>query len=436
MPFVLGDLAAVAFAGIAFLLSVAAAWLVFFLDGHIPNPGVFGVHPLGFIHGFLDSLGTHFVRAGEADAHLIRAIVVDTAHAANRVVAGITSVLVHHAAQMDHIAGTLLTGLGADLVNYADGKTLAEMERAAHAEGTIAASAAAAGAVAAGAVASIGAVKHGTVEGDISASHDAAVSSAKSYTDSHVLSLQQALNSEIAGNSAAIGVLSTAVSSTLPAAIAGVAQADRAALDAKASAIMGQLAIQAQALQDSINSVDLQLQGSIAQASQAAATVAAANLGTAEGYASAQAAAAAGAAAQTAAANLSAAKAALQVKLDATNSKVAALQATTTLTIPGLTDVSIPGEVTVPLAVAGLASVVAAITAEMTRCMITACDETSPNNLTNALRGILATLSAVGEIGFLAEAVRDPLGTASVLAPVLDTIDGGAVSLLNDLLSL
>jgi hypothetical protein len=91
----------------------------------------------------------------------------------------------------------------------------------------------------------------------------------------------------------------------------------------------------------------------------------------------------------------------------------------------------------------GLATVIATLTSTLNNlktkvdtCMVDNCDQTSPNSLRNALLALLATITDVAELGFLAEAVRDPTGTADTLAPSLEAIDSGAVDTLNALLSL
>ena len=85
---------------------------------------------------------------------------------------------------------------------------------------------------------------------------------------------------------------------------------------------------------------------------------------------------------------------------------------------------------------ATLTSGLGALKTKVDTCMVDACDTTGPNGLRTQLLALLALLTDAGELAFIAEAIRDPLGTADTLAPGLDAIDAGAVNLLNSLLSL
>lgn len=95
------------------------------------------------------------------------------------------------------------------------------------------------------------------------------------------------------------------------------------------------------------------------------------------------------------------------------------------------------------VAVAALATVVATVAkavyslkTKVDQCMVDRCNPSGPHGLKTELLALLALLTDAGELAFIAEAVRDPLGTADTLAPGLDAIDAAAVSTLDALLSL
>lgn len=89
---------------------------------------------------------------------------------------------------------------------------------------------------------------------------------------------------------------------------------------------------------------------------------------------------------------------------------------------------------TIPLAIGAIASQVASITSEISNCMVTVCP--GPNNITSVIEHMLSALEAVSEVGFIAGAIKEPVGTANALAPLLGTVDQLAVSTLDTLLSL
>ena len=92
--------------------------------------------------------------------------------------------------------------------------------------------------------------------------------------------------------------------------------------------------------------------------------------------------------------------------------------------------------VMLPTAIATIAATLTSLKTKVDTCVVENCDPANPNNIRNVLKDLLGLLTAAAEIGFIAEAVRDPLGTANTLAPLLDSIDAGAVGTLNALLSL
>lgn len=94
------------------------------------------------------------------------------------------------------------------------------------------------------------------------------------------------------------------------------------------------------------------------------------------------------------------------------------------------------GAIALPTVLASLSSTLSNLKTKVDTCTIDNCDPQSPNNIRNVLRDLLGAMTAAGEIGFIAEAIRNPEGTANVLAPLLDSIAGGAKTTFDDLMGL
>lgn len=119
--------------------------------------------------------------------------------------------------------------------------------------------------------------------------------------------------------------------------------------------------------------------------------------------------------------------------ISSTLGQVTAAQQLTTSQINGITALGATGLVAV---IATLATQINKIQTEIDTCLVDNCDQTKPNNIHNVLKDILAGITAAAEIAFIAGAIKDPEGTANVLAPTLDEIDDTATSTLNALLEL
>ena len=94
------------------------------------------------------------------------------------------------------------------------------------------------------------------------------------------------------------------------------------------------------------------------------------------------------------------------------------------------------GAVALPTVIATIAATLSSLKTKVDTCTVDTCDPTKPNNIRNVLKDLLGLMSAAGELAFIAEAIRDPLGTADTLAPGLDAIDSGAQATLGTLLGL
>lgn len=110
----------------------------------------------------------------------------------------------------------------------------------------------------------------------------------------------------------------------------------------------------------------------------------------------------------------------LQGEISIDNANIGTLQEATSITIPA--------------AIAAVATGVATITSEFERCAVTTCD--GPNNFRNLLNEALGLAGAVDIVAFLAAAAKDPSGEARAFAGVAEGIYNDAHSLIDGLLSL
>lgn len=90
--------------------------------------------------------------------------------------------------------------------------------------------------------------------------------------------------------------------------------------------------------------------------------------------------------------------------------------------------------ITIPAAISAVAAQTLALSLEVDNCMVSVCG--GPNSLENALKGLEGLFSITGELGFLAAAIKDPVGTADVLESVVGGIVSDAESIFDGLLSL
>lgn len=232
----------------------------------------------------------------------------------------------------------------------------------------------------------------------------------------------------------AIDPLQTAVSSTIPAAIASTASTAAAQSKQVADTAQANLVSTAQALQSNLDAVQGQLQSSIAAESAAQSALAAADLTTAEGRADADAAQATITAEQTSQASLTAAVATINGQLSDVTKQLQTLEATQTITLPPLADVTVPGTITVPVAVGALAAAVAGVITEVDNCMVTACE--GPNNWKNLLSGALGVLDFAEIAAFLAAAYADPKGEGDLVAVGAGDLYSAGHALIDGILSL
>lgn len=250
----------------------------------------------------------------------------------------------------------------------------------------------------------------------------------------NINSLAQQTTALLASVWAAIQPLQNAVFSTIPAELAAQAGKEAADNASTRAADAAALATAVGSLSGEISAVSAEFHTELANAKAASEALAAADLNTAEGVAQADAAAAQLAASQEAAAALSTRAAALQGQLDDQTRQLEQLEATQTITLPGLNDVTIPNTISVPVAVGALGVAVAGIISEIDTCMVSVCS--GPHNWQSLLNTLTTGATLAELIAFMQGAISDPAGEAAAVASLGSGLYSTGHALIDDLLSL
>ena len=434
MPFALADLGAILFALLMVGIAASIGTLTRFLDGFVPTFRVFGVDVFGWAHRGLEDIHQWSTDISNGVILRLRDMFVDIGHVLKRT----------HVAQLSF--GWNILGLirhtnnvtVPNAQNAADANTANQVNSARNdaanranalegelhqAEGNL--------------QANINTLQNVVVPNAITTSHNSVEADLAQRTatlNAKINALGDAMTADLSSVWNGINALQVAVATTLPTAIAQQGQADaQAVADARAKAASDLAATNA-ALSNQLAQTADALSTAQANADAANAAIAAADLATAEGRATAVAAADSLAVANRAADALTATQTALQGQINTNAAAIVTLQQTTAITLPGLSDVTIPSSITVPLAVGALAVSVAGIITEIDRCMVSTCE--GPNNYANLLNHIMGGIDLAAMVAFLAEIIKDPSGEAKSFASVATGIYHDGHALIDGLLSL
>lgn len=414
MPFALAPLGVSGLALIAFLTALIVTAILVMVIGKLPNVGIpFTSINLRNIlndaagaleHQILDRFKSGFVHVGNwlyAHGWTLLAFL-----------SPLVSVIGHLVDQVNHHTSTAIPGAVTDAVSKAN--TYADAAAARAKDQAVAAA-------------------------------SADLTEAKNYADAVGQLMQQAAHSELATTEAAlarrissdeavISQLITAAVVTIPKEITDAVNAARAADQAALANTASNLQTQITGLQSQIDRLSSAVsadESTIATALQSIDTLSKAESVDAQAIATQRGIIAQ---AQNDIADNVTAIDQLRSQLDTARTGIDNITAAQTLTTAQDNVIGIAAGSTIAVAVGALATQVAAITSEIASCMVTTCD--GPNSLRNVLPKMLRDLVAVGEFGFLAEAIKDPIATAQALAPALEAIDAGANDTLDAILEL
>jgi hypothetical protein len=410
----LGSIDVVSFAAFLLLGEYSFGWVVKKVASVFPDPSIFGWHPLAFIQEGINGFGNQF----ETSAKQLGAPLVNVFIQPIRQILGLFQ-RSHNATASAHrkistIVNTTIpaatTGLVDKANTYTDNQVQVTLTSAEAYTDKI----------------------HTELVNDIAL----AKADAANVAQADATKVQSDLISRRQGDEVTLAALSTEVTTTIPDEIEKEINESVATENAALTAAITPLQKQLAELEQSVSNE---------QASITAANAAIADANTEitklsqsevvdEGAIAAQQTTIA--AAQATIATSTTAISDLYTQITGVSNTLAPVVAAQQLNTSAISTIEPIVETALPVAIATISTVVNNLKTDVDECMVDNCDTANPNNIQNVLRHLLELFTAAAEIGFIAEAVRDPLGVASTLAPILDAIDSSATDTLNALLEL
>ena len=413
MPFALADIVPILAALLLLMLAICAAQLLAKINSVVPDPSILGYHVFGWFHSGITDLHQWANDAAAASIEVLHDVITDTGWLFKRLASSEVSVIRHVWSNLTHVANVVVVDATQAAESFAP---------------------AAAHAVEAQAQAWYNDAR--SYAGGLATSLQDNIDRVIDVTNlqHNITSVADDLANDLAYLEGILGPLSTAVFSTIPAALAlealtekqdnAATQAADAAnlksavqtINGKISEINAEIGIQGVAIDTANQAIDSLDKTSATYGIDLANQLAA--IDQAQGNIDSLTNQADG----------------LQTQATAAQSQLDVLKQTQAITLPGLPDFAIPGSLVVPVAVAGLASVVADIATEIDRCMVTTCE--GPNNILSLLNGVLGGVQLAELAAFLAAAVHDPSGEAKVFASGASGLYNEGHALIDDLLSI
>lgn len=454
----IGALPLVAVAAAATLLEYIVGWIIKKVAELFPNPSVFGWHPLGFINEGLNYFGNAVNTQAAAQVHILKTVFITpvratigmiqrlgnaTGSAHNKISAIVVTHIPSAVRQAVDLAEHYVTGQVTNIDTQVSGAAdrLVTLPSVAQAKTLL-----------------TDAKRYGGLGWDVTAAAAGAIVSAGDYAESlarqaasdlttaingvnqayqkAVNDLHTELVKQLTGDEALLATLAQTVNFTLP------AQMQKAITAAQTNETK-QINDATSKLQGEIDS----LQSQVTALNQATATdeanirTAQANITTLQSATTVDEAAIATerqtilTAQSDILSNITSIQD-LNTKITGISNTLAPIQTAQQLNTTQLAPFEGAGDVALPVALATISATLNSLKTKVDTCTVDTCDPTSPQNIRNVLKDLLGTIMAAAEIGFVAEAIRDPLGTASALAPILEGIDNGATSTFDDLMGL
>lgn len=434
MPFLFPVLGDFVYALLFLCVAGSIGVLTSFLNGFVPNPGIFGVHPLQFIHDGIDDIHSWAVNTCDSAILRLRNVFVDIGHVVVTLVKAELGVISAAYDLIFHVNNTTVPNATSQAESQARNEVAAAAQDATNqfnkAEDNLTAAKAAL-------VADLDYLRNTTLPQELNstkAAVEAELVSAINGVDGQLAQLGNAMTTDLANVWDVLNPLNTAVSSTIPAELTQLGVKEQSDVAAASASAKSDLLAATAVLGTELENAKSDLANQIAQSKAASDALAAADLSTAEGQAAAISAQDSLQVAQAAAASLAVAVSGLQAKIDANTAAITTLEATEVISLPSLNDISIPSSITVPIAVGALAVSVAGIISEIDQCMVTACE--GPNNYLNLINSALGAFNIVELVTFLQSVVHDPTGEAKALSSVAGDLYSEGHSLIDGLLSL
>jgi hypothetical protein len=435
LPFALADLAAIAAALALLLFAVIVDWIVTKANSAVPTTSFPIVGDIfGWAHDWLGDLHNWVVDAEDAANTVLAEAITDAGWLLSRISGAVMQAdgnlltLVRHTANVvvvnaENAAKTFATDAANAVESVVHNQLVASVDNIEDSLGSL--------------QDNIDRVIDTTIPNAVSSAFDRVESDlATDVTNlqNNITTVADGLAASVANLEATIGPIATAVFTTIPGELIAEAITEKNDNAATANQAQANLVTATQNLQSNLDQVqaEIGIQGIALQTANA--SIASLDT-TAEDYGQQLANLNTDAAtASSAIDSLTNQADGLKTQLTTAQGQINTLQQTEAITFPGLPDIAIPGSLTVPLAVGGLATVVADIATEIGECMVSVCD--GPNNYANLLQGILGGIDLASMALFLGEAIKNPTGTAGTFAAVGEDLYNDADSFISELLSL
>jgi hypothetical protein len=410
----IGGIEIVGFALALLLLEYVFGWILQQVASFFPDPSIFGWHPLNFIREGLTSLGNQLAGAAENEAQYVVNFVTQPI----RMLTGLFQRIFNsHASSHNAIAtihNTTIPNATAGLVTQAESYTDSKIETTLTQAEDYADS------------------LRSDLEGEITTARAEAEQAA--LTDA--TNVQANLVNRLQGDETTLSALSTEITTTIPNELETQINEATATENQQLTAATNTIESQIAAITAQIDTLNNQIAAANATIATASANIVALqNQSVVDEGAIAQEQTTIQNA-QTDIATNTTAISTLYTQLTDISDTLSPIQATQQLQTNQISTINTDLDTTLLLALATISTTLNTLKTDVDECMVDNCNTANPNNIQNVLKDLLELFTAAAEIGFIAEAVKDPIGTATALAPILDTIDSSAVDTLNLLLEL
>lgn len=434
MPFAIADLVAILGALALLLVAVLIDWAVQHANASVPNTSILGISLFGWLHDWLGDLHNWAVDAEDAANDTIKKMVVDTGWILSRIAGAAMNASKNLLTLVRHVGTTLITDARNDAESFA---TAADAVVAHVAADAVSDARTLATTLASSLQNNINTVVDTTIPQAVAVAKNdvlGTLAQAETNLQSNIDTVTNDLNTDIGNVMAVVNPLVTAVFTTIPAELVVEALTEKQDVASTAETAQANLVTATQSLQSELNGVQSQLGEQETLLSNAQAAISSLDA-TSDTYGQDLTTLAQEASSATAAITTLSGKAvSLQSQVTQNQAAITTLQQTQIITLPALPDISIPSSLVVPTAVAGLGYIVADITQEIDRCMVSVCD--GPNNISNLLSGILGGLDLIDITTFLKSAIENPGAEIAAFSAEAEGLYTSADGFLDSLLSL
>jgi hypothetical protein len=434
MPFLLVGIGDIAYTALLFLLAAAVGTLTAVILRHVPNPSIFGAHPLSFIPDALHAITDDLQNASDSSLHRLHDLIVDIGYIDNLIVSDIVHAIDHALRHVAYLYNTTIPSAASDVQQFAS-DIVGSLRQDVSTDVSV---------INAGVQGVRDGISHfenyvnnqlaPSIEQDISQAASNALNTAEDYASQATHDLAAQMTAALGGVWSAISTLQTAVTQTLPDEIQRQAASDAAALQSGLQSVYADISNVTNALTGQITSVSQQDASALSNALDNVNNKIT-SLGSSLTTNLQQAVSNLSNTITTTAGQVTAyAQTQLDTAVGGVQQEITTLQQVAQVTLPAVLDTVPATVITVPAAVAALAGSIAGLISEVDNCMVTTCD--GPNNISSVLNKLWNGITDVGELGFLAAAIKDPQGTAGGLEAVWDGVFSAAHDTFDALLSL